>query len=258
MPFEFDGKKYGKASAHQKEWGARLIAELDLKGDECIIDLGSGDGVLTARLAELVPDGRVVGIDASRGMIEAARERQRDNLEFRLMDINDLSLELKFDLVFSNATLHWVTDHERLFANVLNVLKDNGVVRFNFAGDGNCANLFAVVKALMRQNKYARPFSGFAWPWYMPGIDEYRALARKCSLKETRVWPEIADRNFPNAEALIGWLDQPSLVPFLAHLDSKVGQEFRDTVVAEMLERTRKDDGTFFETFRRINLSARK
>ena len=82
MAHEFDGKKYAKASAHQKEWGTRLIAELDLQGTERILDLGCGDGALSAQIADLVPDGEVVGIDASRGMIEAARPKARKNLRF--------------------------------------------------------------------------------------------------------------------------------------------------------------------------------
>ena len=74
MTYEFDGRKYEKASAHQKEWGERLITELSLQGDEQILDLGCGDGKLTAQLAELVPEGSVLGIDASRGMIEVAQK----------------------------------------------------------------------------------------------------------------------------------------------------------------------------------------
>ena len=73
MAHEFDGKKYEKASAHQKEWCAKLISELSLKGDERVLDLGCGDGTITARIAELVPNGEVVGIDSSTGMIDVAK-----------------------------------------------------------------------------------------------------------------------------------------------------------------------------------------
>jgi trans-aconitate 2-methyltransferase len=89
MAHEFDGERYAQASAHQREWGARIIAELGLRGDERVLDLGCGDGGLTARLADLVPGGEVLGIDASRGMIEAAQPKARGNLRFRCMDIDD-------------------------------------------------------------------------------------------------------------------------------------------------------------------------
>lgn len=63
--FEFDGEKYKNASSHQKEWGTRIISELTFTGAETILDLGCGDGRLTKQLADLVPEGKVLGIDAS-------------------------------------------------------------------------------------------------------------------------------------------------------------------------------------------------
>ena len=65
MSFEFDAERYQQASAHQQEWGRRLIAELNLQGHERILDVGSGDGSLTRRLAAAVPRGSVLGLDAS-------------------------------------------------------------------------------------------------------------------------------------------------------------------------------------------------
>ena len=76
MAYEFDGKKYEKASSHQKEWGKRIIEDLALQGAERILDLGCGDGTLAIQLSRLVPNGEVVGIDASHGMIEAAKPKQ--------------------------------------------------------------------------------------------------------------------------------------------------------------------------------------
>ncbi|MBU4344530.1 MAG: class I SAM-dependent methyltransferase [Desulfobacteraceae bacterium] len=115
MAHEFDGKKYEKASAHQKEWGAKLIAELDLQGNENVLDLGCGDGILSVLLSELLPKGEVIGIDASQGMIDAALAKVRENLRFLFMDINDINFINQFDVVFSNATLHRVKDHQKLF-----------------------------------------------------------------------------------------------------------------------------------------------
>jgi len=142
MTHEFDGKKYEQASAHQKEWGTKLITELDLLGTERVLDLGCGDGAVSARIAELVPNGEVVGIDASRGMVEAARAKGRKNLRFLLMDINELNYSDEFDVVFSNATLHWIKDHKHLLRNVGRALRQGGRLRFNFAGEGNCSRFF--------------------------------------------------------------------------------------------------------------------
>lgn len=258
MAHEFDGKKYEKASAHQKEWGSKLIRELGLKGTERVLDLGCGDGALTMQIAELLPKGEVVGIDASQGMIDTALPKARKNVRFLLMDINDLDLVEKFDIVLSNATLHWVKDHKRLLENIRHTLRPEGYLRFNFAGDGNCSHFFKVIREAMALNGFAAHFAKFEWPWYMPSVDEYLALVETSGLHEARVWGENADRYFPNEETMIQWIDQPSLVPFLAHVPAQDKDAFRTFVVRRMIEETRQDDGRCFETFRRINVSAMK
>lgn len=258
MTFEFDGKKYAQASAHQKQWGARLIAELDLRGDGHILDLGCGDGALTGQLAELVPQGRVVGVDASQGMIDVARARLAGNLSFVLMDINDWTLANRFDVIFSNAALHWILDHRRLLASVCAHLREPGVARFNFAGEGNCSNLYRVVMEVMAHDRYKPCFEGFVWPWFMPSVDQYQALLAGFPLREARVWGENANRKFPSSEALVGWIDQPSLVPFLREIDSPDRKGFRDAVVERMLKETAQGDGSYYETFRRISVLAKR
>jgi trans-aconitate 2-methyltransferase len=258
MPYEFNAKKYEKASTHQREWGAKLIAELGLTGSEHVLDIGCGDGTLTSQLAKLLPDGAVLGIDASQGMIETALGKEKNNLRFRWLNVDDLDFENQFDLVFSNAALHWVKDHRRLLHNVHRALRPTGRVRFNFAGDGNCLNFFAVVRVAMDQEPFSPFFAGFEWPWYMPAVDEYRHLAEASELRDVRVWGENADRYFPNAEAMVGWIDQPSLVPFMVYLEGPTKGSFRSSVITRMIERTRQRDGRCFETFRRINVSAIK
>jgi len=259
MTFEFDGKKYKKASTHQKEWGNKLIAELELQGNEKILDLGCGDGVLTLELSQRVPNGFVIGIDASKGMIEVAQKNKRDNLKFLLMDINILDLTEKFDLIFSNATLHWVKDHHKLWQNISHLLNDRGIVRFNFATDGNCSNFFKVVKEVIKLSEYKAFFNEFEWPWFMPNIEEYQDILSNFNFSRVEVWEENADRYFPNRDALVGWIDQPSLVPFLKYIDDdNIKQKFRNRVIIRMLEETLQEDGRCFESFRRINVKVQK
>ncbi|OQX19250.1 MAG: methyltransferase type 11 [Candidatus Altiarchaeales archaeon A3] len=259
--FEFDGDKYKIASKHQKEWGNKIISELELKlhGNESILDLGCGDGILTEKLSQLVPDGKVIGIDASVGMLNETKKLEKENLHFFVMDVNDMNFSNEFDLIFSNATLHWIKYHKKLLVNCYNALKSSGIIRFNFAGDGNCSNFFAVVKEVITYEDFQKYFAEFQWPWYMPTIEDYKLLANGSNFKNIDVWDENADRYFNNADEMIRWIDQPSLVPFLKQIKDDVGGEnFRDKVVRMMIKRTQKKDGRCFETFRRINVFARK
>ena len=259
MEFEFDGEKYKQASEQQKAWGKKLIAELQFEGGERILDLGCGDGVLTAELAKFVPDGFVLGIDASESMIATAKKYNAGaNVRFEQLDINEIDFESEFDLVFSNATLHWIKDHKKLLSNVFKALKDKGAARFQFAGDGNCSNLIRILKEIISAKNYASYFAEFDWPWYMPAFDEYRTLLDEVAFAEKRVWSENGDKHFINAEAMTKWIDQPSLVPFLGYVAGKDRQRFRDAVVERMIKETLQNDGTYFETFRRINVLVRK
>ncbi len=255
--YEFDPKKYHQASGHQKDWGNRLIEELNLRGKEIILDLGCGEGTLTAKLAALVPNGGVVGMDSSIPMIEAAKGMETSNLKFLCRDIDELDFHQGFDVIFSNAALHWVRDHDRLLNNVHEALKPEGVARFNFAGDGNCSNFFSVIRELMAGPRYSRYFEEFLWPWYMPTVEEYEQKVQSNGRFDFKVWGEVADRSF-SATELIGWIEQPSIVPLLEQVASDDKQAFRDDVVAMMLERTKRENGSYFETFRRINLLARR
>jgi trans-aconitate methyltransferase len=254
MAHEFNGKAYEKASAHQKEWGSKLIEELHLCGDEYVLDLGCGDGSLTSQIAGLLPKGEVLGIDASQGMIDVALTKGCSNQYFRTMDINDLDFEDQFDVVYSNAALHWIKDHRRLLTNVRQALRSKGRLRFNFAGNGNCTHFFAEVREAMTLPEFAPSFEAFEWPWYMPSVDAYRALCEASGFDDIQVWEENADRYFPDEATMIGWIDQPSLVPFLAQLPEAMQSSFRDFVIHRMIERTKQADGRFFETFRRINV----
>ncbi len=255
--FEFSGEKYKQVSRHQKEWGNKLISELSLKGTESILDLGCGDGVLTEQLAQSVPQGDVLGIDASIGMIETAKKCKRDNLQFTQMDINNMDFLNEFDVIFSNAALHWIKNHNNLLVNSFQALKPGGVILWNFAGDGNCSNFYDVMKKKIKEDKYKDYFSDFDWPWYMPSKTEYEKMVQNIGFAEVSVTEENADRYFGNVDEMTGWVDQPSLVPFMKYLPDHTKEIFRKEVIEEMLEKTLQADGTCFETFRRIKVYAK-
>ena len=256
--FEFDGEKYKQASTHQKEWGNKLISGIDIKGNESILDLGCGDGILSKQLSVLVPNGKVIGIDASIGMIQTAKKLEAGNLTFICLNINDMAYQNSFDMIFSNAALHWVKDHQQLLQNSFIALKPNGMLVWNFAGDGNCAAFFDTVRKIMDMPLYQDFFRDFEWPWYMPEKDDYRRLVEQTGFKQFDVSYENADRYFSNSDEMIKWIDQPSIVPFIKDLPEDMKKRFRNTVVDMMIDKTKQPDGKCFETFRRINIKATK
>jgi trans-aconitate methyltransferase len=255
---DFDAPKYKAYSKHTKEWGAKIVSELPLRGNESVLDLGCGDGLITRQIADILPAGRVVGIDSSRSMISEAKKLGRDNLCFLLQDITDIDYHEEFDLIFSNAALHWVKDHNKVLGKCHAALKDNGLIRFNFGSQGNCVHFIAVTKELISSAEFSPYFTNFQWPWYMPGPAEYQDLISRFPYRSTRVWEQNADTFFGTADELTGWIDQPSIVPFLKHLDQACRRRFRDRAVERMISLTRQPDGRYLETFRRLNVSAVK
>lgn len=256
--FEFDGKKYKLASKHQKEWGNDLISQLSFKGNETVLDLGCGDGILTEQLSLFVPNGKVLGIDASMNMIKTAKKIQKSNLEFAHININEMNFENEFDLIFSNAALHWVKDHKRLLKNAYKALKTNGEILWDFGGFGNCSNFIDVIQKKISEDNYAKYFENFEWPWFMPSKEQYTELVSTVGFSTFTINEVNRDRYFSNASEMIQWIDQPSIVPFIKYIPDEFKETFRQEVIEEMLKRTQQPDGTCFETFRRINIYARK
>jgi trans-aconitate methyltransferase len=254
----WDGRDYERHSPHQREWGSGLVAELLLQGNERILDLGCGDGSITRQLADRVPHGSVLGVDAAPEMLEAARDKCGRNMTVGHLDINGLAFEAEFDVVFSNAALHWMHDHAALLRNIHRGLRPGGILRAQFGCDGNCPNLIECARRQMATPPFPEAFAGFRWPWYFPSLTQYEGLLSSSPFAEWRAWTENRDQRFPSADAIVGWIDNPCLIPFVQALPAELRKPFRDGVVEAMLARTHCPDGTHLEPFRRINVWARK
>ena len=135
----WDPACYERSSSAQFGWAMDIISGLKLDGGERVLDIGCGDGKVTARLASLVPDGEAVGIDLSRDMIAHARERHsrenHSNLLFEVRDALQLDYREEFDLVVSFACLHWIRDHSTVLKGILRALKPGGLLLCQ-CGDG--------------------------------------------------------------------------------------------------------------------------
>ncbi|MDO9324388.1 MAG: class I SAM-dependent methyltransferase, partial [Methanoregula sp.] len=128
--FTWNAADYSHSSPAQQQWARELVAKLRLNGNERVLDIGCGDGKVTAAIAASVPDGTVTGIDSSPEMIRFAQEhfprRIHRNLTFILRDASHLDFFEEYDIVFSNAALHWIFDHKPLLSGIARSLSPGG------------------------------------------------------------------------------------------------------------------------------------
>ena len=139
--YKWDAREYEKHSQGQLKWARELIEKLSLKGTENVLDLGCGDGKVTADISKIVSEGSIIGIDNSAEMIKLAKDRHSEaiypNLSFQEMDAVNLIFNDRFDLIFSNAVLHWVKDHKAVIKGMFKSLKKGGRVILQMGGKGN-------------------------------------------------------------------------------------------------------------------------
>jgi len=132
----WDARTYDRSSQPQQAWAGEVLARLGgVAPDAAVLDVGCGTGRVTETLLALVPRGRVLAIDASADMVALARERLGDRAEVWCEDVLDLELHEPVDAIISTATLHWVPDHDRLWARLAGVLRPGGVLEIQCGGE---------------------------------------------------------------------------------------------------------------------------
>jgi len=165
-PRDWDASSYARVSEPIQALGRGLAERLELRGDETVLDAGCGSGTVALGLLERLPRGRVIAVDASPSMVERARAAlPADRAEVLLGDLADLTLPEPVDVVFSSATFHWVSDHERLFARLFAALRPGGRLLAQCGGAGNIAEVRRALAAITAAEPFAAHLEGWAGPW---------------------------------------------------------------------------------------------
>lgn len=243
----WDAAAYARNGRFVAEFGASLIDWLQPVPGERLLDLGCGDGALTAQLAQ----GRVtvVGVDASAELVAAACQR---GLDARIGDGHALAFNREFDAVFSNAALHWMkADPDAVIAGVARALKPGGRFVAEMGAAGNVASIRgALHEALARRGIAATAVD----PWYFPTQAEYRARLEQAGLAVLRI--ETFARPTPLPGAVDGWLTTFAKA-FLARLP----EAEHAAVLAEVREAVRPQlhrDGIWVADYMRLRFVAVK
>lgn len=239
---QWDAADYAQHSASQQVWATELLARLPLRGDEHLLDAGCGDGKITAALAARVPAGRVVGVDVSTAMIAHAQaHHRRANLEFAVMDARRLTVPSSaFDVVFSNAALHWVDDHRAFLSGAAAALRPGGRLAVSCGGRGNAHEVFVALRAVLRRAAWREYFRRLERAYFFHAPEHYARWLVEAGFRAERVCLAGKDAHHPGADGLAAWF-RTTWLPYTQRVPEARREEFVAAVVARYLERNPLD-----------------
>ncbi len=233
------------------------MARLRLRGDELVLDAGCGTGRLTGELLPLLPRGRVVGIDLSQNMLQNARQHLRAWFNSGLClvagDLLNLPFVQVFNGVVSTAALHWVLDHDRLFAGLHRVLRPGGWIEAQCGGGPNLAAFRRRVDALTGDPRFTDFFSEFREPWIFQTVEGAVEVLNRAGFVKVGASIEAAPTLLDDAQQYREFI---SNVILRQHLEAMPSEDLRAAFIENLVEQAVGDDPPFSLDYWRLNLSA--
>lgn len=235
-PHDWNAEDYDRTNAGVIALGHEVLERLVLKGDETVLDAGAGTGAVSQALAERLPNGQVIALDAAPQMVEHARYRFKNtpNVEVVQGDLYALDLGGRtVDAVFSTATFHWVKDHALLWRNLHGVLNDGGQLVAQCGGEGNIESVRRAYSAVAARE----PFAGFVGDWHpthFASAEDTERLMIEAGFTKVHAWLEPrpvypVDVGKHLREVILGAhkerLPEDLFEPFAAQVAELVGSE---------------------------------
>jgi trans-aconitate 2-methyltransferase len=238
-----------------------LMARVPLASPRTIADLGCGAGNVAVRLAQRWPQAQVTGVDADAAMLAKAREAARDapRVAFEQADLAAWRPAHRFDLVYSNAALHWLDDHAALFPRLLANVAEGGVLAVQMP-DNFRAPSHVLLHETATSPRWRDALAPRVRPTPVAGAHEYFDwLAPRAAAVD--VWTTDYLQHLPRRDdgehPVLAWMRGTALLPFLAALDDAGKRAF----AADLAQRLAaayppRDDGSVLFSFRRLFIVA--
>jgi len=256
---EWNAAEYHRLSAPQFGWGQRVLSELHLRGDECVLDAGCGTGKLTHLLLQNLPRGRVVGVDLSRNMALHAQQNLRpefnERVRFVVADLAALPFRQAFDGIFSTASFHWVPDHDQLFRNLFASLRPGGWLHAQCGGGPNLARLRQRVRALSQTARFSPGLGDFPEPWFFSTDAGAARRLRSAGFHEVSAGLERSPVHVSSSEDFESYLRTFVLH---RHLERLPTESLREQFVRELANVSAQDEPPWTLDYWRLNLRARR
>lgn len=207
-PDNWSGADYAQHSSLQEAMASQVLALLDLRGDEHLLDIGCGDGRISACIAaRLVPRGTVCGVDASADMVAFAQQAHAGvaNLHFMVADAGRMNFDSCFDAAVSFNALHWVTDLLPALRALRAALLPDGRAWLRLVTQGPVASIESVAEQVRRDAVWAPLFTGFEDPYLRLDAEHVATLALAAGLGVLSLRTRLEQRDFCSREALLGF-----------------------------------------------------
>jgi trans-aconitate 2-methyltransferase len=228
---DWDASTYDRVSGIQLGWALEQLERLTFDGDEVVLDAGCGSGRVTALLADRVPRGRVYGVDVAPSMTSHARAALGPRATILTQDLVELDLPEPVDVAFSNATFHWVRDHDALFAALHRALTPGGRLVAQCGGRGNIDAFRKTADRVAREEPFARFFEGWQPPWNYATDVETAARLERAGFAKVETWLEPRFVTPEDPRAFV------QTVCLVRHLDP-LPAELRDRFIEQVLAHT--------------------
>jgi trans-aconitate 2-methyltransferase len=255
---EWDAATYHVISTPQLTWGLRVLLRLSLGGDEVVLDAGCGSGRLSAALLERLPRGRLIAVDRSANMLDEARKNLAhfgQRVTYVQAELTALVSPEPADVVFSNATFHWVLDHPALFRTLHGALRPGGRLHAQCGGAGNLVSIHGFAEEQRRSPRFARWFEGWQDPWEFATAEVTRERLLAAGFTDVETSHEDAPTPFDDAESYRRFVASVVLRLDLARLPEEAQKA---AFLDEIVERASRTTPPFTLDYRRLNLSARR
>jgi trans-aconitate 2-methyltransferase len=202
----WSGADYARHSSLQAAMADEVLSRLQLRGDEQLLDLGCGDGKLSARIAERLPRGSVLGVDASADMVAyAQRQFSAPNLRFAVADARRLVFEACFDRIVSFNALHWVPQPADALRGIHRALKPRARAQLRLVTRCELTSLEEVAEQVRRLPHWVEAFAGFSDPYLRLDADAYVALAGSLGLESVSCHSAMKRWDFGSEQAFVGF-----------------------------------------------------